>query len=177
MTMMDMRRFVDALKDADTGLTKQALAGDQKPKVSVTVNDYGPELEFIERKGYITEFSVVNVVCNWHRAVDGRGLSEQERSTFVKDMLKWLLSDWMPGYTGNGTDFRKLAVSHRIQTNCVNSLTRETAVGLVANLTSLELHREEYILRGLPPEHPRSGTSDDVECFISVLHKMLGEYF
>ena len=69
-------------------------------------------LEFMERKGYVTEFNAVKVVRNWHRAVDGRGLSEQERSTFVKDMLKWLLSDWMPGHTGNGTDFRKLDVTH-----------------------------------------------------------------
>ena len=92
-------------------------------------------------------------------------------------MLKWLSSDWMPGYTGNGTDFRKLDVSRRIQTNHVNGLTSETVVGLIANLTSLELCREEYILRGLPPEHPRSGTSDDVECFISVLHEMLGDIF
>ena len=42
----------------------------------------------MERKGYVTEFNVVKVVGNWHRAVDGRGLREQERSTFVKDMLK-----------------------------------------------------------------------------------------
>ena len=83
----------------------------------------------------------------------------------------------MAGYTGNGTDFRKLDVSRRIQTNHVNGLTRETVVGFVANLTSLELCREEYILRGLPPEHPRSGTSDDVECFISVLHEMLQDIF
>ena len=68
-------------------------------------------------------------------------------------------------------------MSRRIQTNRLNGLTRETVVGLIANLTSLELHREEYILRGLPPEHPRSGTSDDVECFISVLHEMLGIFF
>ena len=83
----------------------------------------------------------------------------------------------MPGYTGNGTDFRKLDVSRQIQTNCVNGLIRETVVGLTANLTSLELRREEYILKGLPPEHPRSGTSDDVECFISVLHEMMGDIF
>ena len=178
MTMMDMRRFVDALKDADTGPTKQAFAGDQKQSVSDCERLWSRGvLEFMERKGYITEFNVVKVFHNWHRAVDGRGFSEQERSTFVKDMLKWLLSDWMPGYTGNGTDFRKLDVSRRIQTNHVNGLTRETVVGFIANLTSLELYREEYILRGLPPEHPRSGTSDDVECFISVLHEMLRDIF
>ena len=83
----------------------------------------------------------------------------------------------MPGYTGNGADFRKLDVSRRIQTNCVNDLARETVVGHVANLTSLELRREEYVQRGLPPEHQRSRTSDDVECFIFVHHEMLGVIF
>ena len=83
----------------------------------------------------------------------------------------------MPGYTGNGTDFRMLDVSRRIQTNRVNGLTKETAAGLIANLTSLELRREEYIQRGLSPEHPRSGTSDNVECSISVLLEMLGDIF
>ena len=29
----------------------------------------------------------------------------------------------------------------------------------------------------MPPEHPRSGTSDDVECYISMLHDMLGDIF
>ena len=88
MTMMDMRRFAEVLKDADTGLTKQALAGDRKQSVSDCERLWSRGvLEFMERKGNITEFNVVKVVRNWHRAVDGGGLSEQERSTFVKDML------------------------------------------------------------------------------------------
>ena len=88
MTAMDMRRLVEALKDADTGLTKQALAGDRKRSVSDCERVWiRCVLEFMERKGYITEFNVVKVVRNWHRALGGRGISELERSTFVKDML------------------------------------------------------------------------------------------
>ena len=30
-------------------------------------------LEFMERKGYVTEFNVEKVARKWHRAVDGRG--------------------------------------------------------------------------------------------------------
>ena len=64
-----------------------------------------------------------------------------------------------------------------IKTNTVRGLTRETVVALLTNLTSLEMRREEYQRRGMMPEHPRSGTSDDVESYISVLHEMLGDVF
>ena len=30
---------------------------------------------------------------------------------------------------------------------------------------------------GIPPEHPRASTSDDVECFFSVLRDMVGKDF
>ena len=30
---------------------------------------------------------------------------------------------------------------------------------------------------GLPPEHPRASTTDDVECFFSVLRDMVGKHF
>ena len=50
-------------------------------------------------------------------------------------------------------------------------------VGLVANLESLELRRAEYAQRDIPPEHPRSGTTDNVEGFIALLHELLGDIF
>lgn len=46
----------------------------------------------------------------------------------------------------------------------------------MANLESRRLRMEEYIAKSIPPEHPRSST-DDVECFISLLHDMLGDFF
>lgn len=55
--------------------------------------------------------------------------------------------------------------------------TREVIVGLVANLESRRLRRLENIARSIPPEHPRSSSSDDVECFIALLHEMLGDIF
>jgi hypothetical protein len=56
-------------------------------------------------------------------------------------------------------------------------LTREVVVGLIANLESRELRRQEYMFRDLPPEHPRSSSTDDVEGFIALLHEMLGPIF
>lgn len=56
-------------------------------------------------------------------------------------------------------------------------LTKETVVGLVANLESRELRRLEYESRGLPPEHPRASATDDVEGMIGLMHDMLGNIF
>ena len=37
---------------------------------------------------------------------------------------------------------------------------------------------QEFIAgRGLPLEHPRAGTTDDVECFFSVLRDVVGKDF
>lgn len=55
--------------------------------------------------------------------------------------------------------------------------TRELIVGLIANLESREIRRQEYLERGLPPEHPRASSSDDVEGFVALLHEMFGPIF
>ena len=172
-------KFVECLRDPDTGLTKQALAGDRKQSVNDCERVWSVGVrKFMERKGYTAEAHLLCLILNWHKAVDGRGIDEATRSSYVKDMLDWILTDWLPGYREGGiADLRFLDVSRRIATHNVSRLTRETVVGLIANLTSLELRRAEYVSHDLPPEHPRSGTSDDVECFISVLHEMLGDIF
>lgn len=56
-------------------------------------------------------------------------------------------------------------------------MTRELIVGLVANLESRELRRTEYACRGLPPEHPRASSTDDVEGFFALMHELLGPIF
>ena len=53
-------------------------------------------------------------------------------------------------------------------------LSRETVVGLVANLESRLIRQAEYIGRKISPEHPRSSSTDDVEGFFSLLHEMFG---
>ena len=65
----------------------------------------------------------------------------------------------------------------KIQTDHVRGLTRETFVGILANLTSLEMRRKEYRYRNIGPEHPKGGTTDDVEGFISILHEMLRDIY
>ena len=53
---IDLRKYVDALKDLSTGLTKQALTGDRKQNIpdcervwSISV------LQFFKKKGYMAE--------------------------------------------------------------------------------------------------------------------------
>ena len=56
-------------------------------------------------------------------------------------------------------------------------LSRETVVGLVANLESRLIRQTEYVGRKIPPEHPRSSSTNDVEGFFSLLHEMFGPVF
>ena len=59
----------------------------------------------------------------------------------------------------------------------VRGFTRETLIGVCA---SIETRQWRYTFKSanqLPPEHPRSSTTDDVECFFSVLRDCVGKNF
>ena len=56
-------------------------------------------------------------------------------------------------------------------------MTREVIIGLVANIETREQRRENYSALELPPEHPRSSSTDDVEGIISLFHEILGPIF
>jgi hypothetical protein len=47
----------------------------------------------------------------------------------------------------------------------------------VANVESRIIRQKEYLERGLPPEHPRSSSTDDVEGLMSLLHEVFGPVF
>ena len=49
--------------------------------------------------------------------------------------------------------------------NNIRGFSRETLIALVANIESREWRRNFNIINGIPPEHPRASTTDDVECF------------
>ena len=42
-------------------------------------------------------------------------------------------------------------------------------VALAANIETREWRRKYNVENGIPSEHPRASTTDDVECFFSVL--------
>ena len=50
-------------------------------------------------------------------------------------------------------------------------------MAIIANIESREWRREFNVREGIPPEHPRASTTDDVECFFSVLRDAVGKDF
>jgi hypothetical protein len=54
--------------------------------------------------------------------------------------------------------------------------SRETVIAVTTNIESMEFRRRENGRIGYE-EHPRAGTSDDVEGFIALLHRFLGNIF
>ena len=58
----------------------------------------------------------------------------------------------------------------------VLGFSKETLLGLLTNLEGTEARRCRRSLER-PPEHPRSYSSDDVECFFSVLRDTIGTNF
>ena len=48
---------------------------------------------------------------------------------------------------------------------------------MVANIEGREFRRCYLASRNLPPEHPRACTTDDVECFFSVMRDTVGRDF
>lgn len=59
----------------------------------------------------------------------------------------------------------------------VRGFSRETLVALIADIESREWRRGFLTREGLPEEHPRASTTDDVECFFSVLRDSVGKDF
>ena len=59
----------------------------------------------------------------------------------------------------------------------VRGFTREVLNALIANIESREWQRCYTANNNLPPEHPRASTTDDVECFFSVLRDTVGSDF
>ena len=56
-------------------------------------------------------------------------------------------------------------------------MTREIIVAVTTNIESQEFRRCYGEEKGLPPEHPRAGSSDDVEGIFAFLHELLGPIF
>ena len=61
--------------------------------------------------------------------------------------------------------------------NNVQGFSRETLVVLTTNIESWEWRRRFCSSNGLPSEHPRASSTDDVEWFFSVLQDSVGKDF
>ena len=123
--------FRDALHDPSTGLTYEALTGKQKQSVPHCEEIFSRGvLEFMQRNGHANEAKFIETVRNWHKAADGRGLSEQTRSQYNKDMLNFLLEDWMPWFQQE-SDYSTIDILRPIKG--IQGFTREIVVALVGN--------------------------------------------
>ncbi|CAB4024632.1 Hypothetical predicted protein [Paramuricea clavata] len=93
----DLQSLRDVLHDPNTGLTYESLTGKNKQSVPdcERVISLGV-IEFLEKNKYVNEAKILSIIHNWHKAVDGRGLSEDLRSKYLCEMKDWILDDWMP---------------------------------------------------------------------------------
>ena len=59
----------------------------------------------------------------------------------------------------------------------MRGFTRETLIALAADIETRQWRRGFNLINGVPVEHPRSSTTDDVECFFSVIRDTVGKDF
>ena len=59
----------------------------------------------------------------------------------------------------------------------VRGFSRETVTAILTNVESQEYRRRQTAECHEMPEHPRASSSDDVECFFSILHSQLGQNY
>ena len=108
-----LERFVEALQDTESGLTYPALVGTRKQSVEDVERLFGePLIAFMEHKKYSSEAQYLRIIRNWRRAVDERGLTDDQRQQYNKDLLDFILDDLMPWHRKPGMrDFSLLEVN------------------------------------------------------------------
>ena len=94
---LQLQRFMEALYDLDTRLSYHALIGTRKQSVSDVEKIFSESvLKFLEGKGYDKEAMYVCVIMNWRKASDMRGLSDEQREKYNKDVMDYILDELMP---------------------------------------------------------------------------------
>ena len=88
---------METLHDPESQLTYTALTGERKQSVTDVDRLFSPSMvTFMEKKGYEFEANYIRVVLNWCPACDERGLSEQQRCHYNRQMLSYIHDDLMP---------------------------------------------------------------------------------
>ena len=59
----------------------------------------------------------------------------------------------------------------------VLGFSKETLVAVITNIEGKEWHRGECANKNRPLEHPRASSTDDVECFFSLMRDSIGQNF
>lgn len=90
------------MDDSSTGLTYAALTGQRKQSVTDAERLFGAGvLSFMQKKNYKFETKYVEIVLNWRRAGDERGLSELQRSRYNYSMINFILDELLPWHNDN----------------------------------------------------------------------------
>ena len=109
---LKLERYVEALQDPSSGLTKPVLTGAHKQSVVDAERLFSPELvEFKRSKGYMYGAKYIECIWNWRRACDHRGLSELQRCHYNYDLI---LDELMPWHK-KAYDFSSLEVNRYIK--------------------------------------------------------------
>ena len=92
-----LERFEEALHDPAAGLTYSALSGIRKQSVEDVERLFGQTvIAWMKTKGYQNEAEYLQYVHNWRRACDERGLTDDQRSKYNRELLAYILDDLMP---------------------------------------------------------------------------------
>lgn len=103
---------MEALHDPSTGLTYPALTGVSKQSVQDVEHLFSPGvIDFVQKRKYDSEAKFLNVIRNWKRAIDERGLHEGERQRYLLEFKTFICEDIMPWYSKGMTDFSLLEVN------------------------------------------------------------------
>ena len=115
---LKLERFMEALADASSGLTYPSLTGSRKQSVRDAERLFSKEMvAFMKKKGYTFEEEFIEVVLNWRRASDERGLTQLQRCRFSHNMMNYLLDDLMPRHKSL-YDFSTLEVNRYVVLVC-----------------------------------------------------------
>ena len=88
---------MEAVYDESAQLSYHALVGTRKQSVSDVLQIFSKDvLNFFKLRGYDFEAKYVEVILNWRRACDERGLSDTQRSQYNTDLLNYILDELMP---------------------------------------------------------------------------------
>ena len=115
---LQLECFVEALSDPSSGLMYPALTGARKQSVVDAERLFNPDLTaFMKQKGYEYEARYTEIIWNWRRSCDERGLSELQQCRFNYQFLNLILEELMSWYKQQ-YDFSLLKVNRYVCVCC-----------------------------------------------------------
>lgn len=115
-----MRRYLEAAHHGMTDLTYTALIGKRKQSVQDAERMFSSHLlKFMAEKGYDEEATYIETIMNWRRAIDERGLSQEERKGYCHSFLQYIEDELIPWKAQLNMDYSTLEVNRYVHTVCI----------------------------------------------------------